>query len=133
MIDHVEGKISPGYETEGRVVHWARVYDALFGWFLGRTHYTIVKLAAPMPGEEVLNVGCGTGSLTLAVKAALGSRGTIYNIDTSPEMVELAQCKAKKSGRELDFCVGLAEKLPFADRTYDLVMSQFAIRLLSED
>ena len=133
MTDQFDGKTSSGYETEGHVIHWAGLYDALFGWFLGRTHDTVVKLAAPMPGEEVLDIGCGTGSLTIAVKAALGTSGTVHGIDASSEMIELAQRKAKKAGRELDFRVGLAEKLPFADRTFDLVMCQLAIHHLPGD
>lgn len=133
MIDHPNYKRSSGYETEGHVIHWARVYDALFGWFLGRTHDAVVKLAAPMPGEEILDVGCGTGSLTLAVNAAVGDRGFVHGIDASPEMIALAQRKAKQAGVELDFRVGLAEKLPFADRSFDLVMSQLAIHHLPGD
>ncbi len=133
MTDHVDGKTSPNYETKGHVIHWAGIYDALFGWFLGRTHDTVVKLAAPVPGDEVLDVGCGTGSLTLAVKAALGAGGTVHGIDASPEMIARAQRKAGKAGRELDFRVGLAEKLPFSDRTFDLVISQLAIHHLPGD
>lgn len=130
MAERVERKTSSGYKTEGRVIHWARVYDTLFGWFLGRTHDTVVKLAAPMPGDVVLDVGCGTGSLTLAIKAALGATGAVQGIDASPEMIALAQRKVKKAGAELDFLTGYAERLPFADRTFDLVISQLAIHHL---
>jgi len=133
MTEHFDCKTSSGYKTKGHVIHWARAYDVLFGWLLSRTHGTVVKLAAPMAGEAVLDVGCGTGSLTLALKASLGARGTVHGIDASPEMIALAQRKAKKSGMELDFRVGFAEKLTFADRTFDLVMSQLAIHHLPGD
>ena len=133
MTDHLDDKTSPRYETEGHVIHWARVYDALFGWFLGHTHDAVIKLAAPMAGESVLDVGCGTGSLSLAVKAVLGDRGDVYGIDASSEMIALAQLKARKSGIKLDFRVGLAEKLPFDDGSFDLVMSQLAIHHLPGD
>ena len=133
MTDNIDNKTAPGHETEGHVIHWAGIYDALFGWYLVRTHDTVVKLAAPVPGEEVLDVGCGTGSLTLAVKAALGDGGNVHGLDASPEMIARAQRKAKRAGLELDFQVGLAEKLPFADRTLDLVMSQLAIHHLPGD
>jgi demethylmenaquinone methyltransferase/2-methoxy-6-polyprenyl-1,4-benzoquinol methylase/phosphoethanolamine N-methyltransferase len=133
MTELSDGKTSSGYKTEGRIIHWARVYNALFGRFLSRTHGTVVSLAAPMPGETVLDVGCGTGSLTLAVKAALGANGSVHGIDASPEMIALAQRKAEKAGLDVNFQVGFAEKLPFADRTIDLVMSQLAIHHLPGD
>jgi hypothetical protein len=58
MTELFDGNTSTGYKTEGHVIHWARVYDVLFGRFLSNTHDTVVKLAAPMSGETVLDVGC---------------------------------------------------------------------------
>jgi ubiquinone/menaquinone biosynthesis C-methylase UbiE len=134
MIEENFGsKKSLGHGTEGRVIHWAGAYEALFGWYLRRTHNTVVNLAAPIEGDKVLDVCCGTGSLGLALKTSLGARGSIHGIDASPEMITMAKHKALKAGREADFRVGLAQALPFSDNTFDLVVSQLAIHHLPGD
>ena len=133
MTDHFGFKKSLSHGTEGRVIHWAGAYEALFGWFLRRTHGTVVNLAAPIEGERVLDVCCGTGSLALTLKVSLGTRGSVHGIDASPEMIDLARHKALKAGMEVDFRVGLAQALPFTDKTFDLVVSQLAIHHLPGD
>jgi len=133
MTDHFGSKRSQGHGTEGRVIHWAGTYDVLSGWFLRRTHGTVVNLASPIEGERVLDVGCGTGSLTLTLKTSLGARGSVHGIDASPEMINMAQHKALKAGIEAEFRVGLAQTLPFTDNTFDLVVSQLAIHYLPGD
>ncbi len=133
MISHFDPKRSLDHGTEGRVIHWAGAYEALFGWILRRTHNTVVKLAAPIEGERVLDVCCGTGSLALTLKASLGATGSVKGIDASPEMINMARHKALKAGIEVDFRVGLAQALPFPDKMFDLVVSQLAIHHLPGD
>jgi demethylmenaquinone methyltransferase/2-methoxy-6-polyprenyl-1,4-benzoquinol methylase/phosphoethanolamine N-methyltransferase len=133
MADHFSSKRSFSQGTEGRIIHWAGAYDALFGWLLRRTHGTVVNLAAPIEGERVLDVCCGTGSLALALRVSLGVRGDVHGIDASPEMIDIARHKALKAGVEVDFRVSLAQVLPFTDKTFDLVVSQLAIHHLPGD
>jgi ubiquinone/menaquinone biosynthesis C-methylase UbiE len=122
-----------GEATRGHVIHWAPVYELAFGRFLRRTHGAIVGLAALRHGERVLDVGCGTGSLAVALKASAGPTGSVRGIDASQEMIDVARRNASKAGVDVNFQVGLAEAIPFPDGTFDLVVSQLAIHHLPDD
>jgi len=127
MRDHFHGT------TRGEVIHWAPVYELVFGRFLRRTHPAVVELAALSAGEQVLDVGCGTGSLAVALKMSAGPTGSVHGIDASQEMIEVARRNASKAGAEMNFQVGLGEAIPFPDGTFDLVVSQLAIHHLPDD
>lgn len=60
------------------------------------------------PGDWVLDVGCGTG--TLAIKA-VQKRAHVIGIDQSPAMLKLAREKAQASGVEVDFRLAQAQSL----------------------
>ena len=122
-----------GEATRGEVIHWAPVYQAVFGPLLRRTHRAVVELAALRAGERVLDVGCGPGSLAIALKSSVGPTGPVHGIDASPEMIEVARRAASKAGVDVNFQVGLAEAIPFPDGTFDLVVSQLAIHHLPDD
>jgi ubiquinone/menaquinone biosynthesis C-methylase UbiE len=122
--------------TAGHVLHWARWYD-LFGRIIsfGRDkaiREKLKELAAPAPGEKVLDVGCGTGTLALALKSSVGT-GEVHGIDASPEMIEVAKEKAAKAGSAIDFRVALIEAIPFPDATFDLVTSSLMLHHLPVD
>jgi SAM-dependent methyltransferase len=61
----------------------------------------VLRLARLQPGEAVLDVGCGTGTLAIAAKRQVGPTGTVYGIDASPEMLARAEKKARKAGVEV--------------------------------
>src|SRR5206468_3453161 len=77
--------------------------------------------------------GCGTGSLTLALKVPVGPTGSVQGIDASPEMIRVARRDARKAGVDVGFQEGLAEALPFPEGTFDLVVSQLAMHHLPGD
>jgi ubiquinone/menaquinone biosynthesis C-methylase UbiE len=125
-----------GPHTRGRVIHWARWYD-VFGRIVsfGRDRAmreTLIELAAPTPGEKVLDVGCGTGTLATAIKARVGG-GDVHGIDASPEMIDVARKKATKARSEVDFQVAVVEALPFPDASFDLVTSSLMLHHLPDD
>ncbi len=135
MPDQPRSKETP--ETTGKTIHWAGEYD-LFSRFMGmgvnaRNSRMVVELAGIKPGESVLDVACGTGSLTLTAAHYAGPRGQVYGIDASPEMIEVAKKKAARAGAPVTFRVELAEKLLFPDATFDVIISRLAIHHLPDD
>lgn len=124
-------------ETEGHVIHWASFYDILTGLlFLGREETVrkmIVDLARVQPGEKVLDVGCGTGNLTIQAKSWAGSTGEVHGIDAAPEMIHRAHRKAARAGVDVDFKVGLVEDIPFPDDEFDVVLSSLMIHHVPGD
>ncbi|MBE2266634.1 MAG: methyltransferase domain-containing protein [Anaerolinea sp.] len=114
-------------ETQGRTIRWAGHYDLVVKLLtLGREKTLrgeTIRQAAIRPGAAVLDVGCGTGTLTLLAKATAGQAGQVYGIDAAPEMIAAARQKAAQQGLSIDFQTGLIEALPFADATFDVVLS----------
>lgn len=129
-------------KTEGRVIragglHGARRYDLVtriisFGR-VKAVRQKLIELAAAAPGEHVLDVGCGTGTLVIAMRARVGAGGEVHGIDASPEMIEVAKEKAAKSGSGVEFRVALIEAIPFPDATFDLVTSSLMLHHLPDD
>jgi ubiquinone/menaquinone biosynthesis C-methylase UbiE len=115
-------------ETKGVVLHSeARYYDFM-AWILTRgrersLREKLVHLARLQPGESVLDVGCGTGTLAIAAKRHVGSSGTVHGIDASPEMIARAEKKACSSGVDVSFDIGVVEALPFPDGQFDVVLN----------
>jgi len=127
----------PAPETKGRVIRWARFYDLVTMLMsLGRApaiRRMTVEMAKVAPGEAVLDVGCGTGTLTIAAKAEAGPTGQVHGIDASPEMIEVAREKTGRKGADVDFRVGLIEDIPFPDGQFDVVLSSLMLHHLPDD
>ena len=123
--------------TTGKTIHQARFYDACVALLaLGRGRALrdqTIALAHLAPGESVLEVGCGTGEVALRAKARVGPSGSVAGIDPSPEMIAEARRKAARSKLDIDYRVATVEALPFADATFDVVLSSLMMHHLPED
>jgi ubiquinone/menaquinone biosynthesis C-methylase UbiE len=121
-------------DTEGRLIRWAPFYDGLVNILtLGqarRLRNLTVDQALLRPGESVLDVGCGTGSVTLPAKQRVGKNGSAAGIDPAPEMIAVAHQKANHAGLDIDFRVGVIESLPYPDGSFDAVTSSLMMHHL---
>lgn len=119
--------------TRGIRIRWASLYDAMNRLnFLGREgefREWTVDLAAITPGLAVLDVGCGTGNLTVAAALRAGA-GAVHGIDAAPEMVRRAERKAAEMKIDVRYQVGLIEDIPFPDGAFDVVMSSLMLHHL---
>ena len=128
-------------KTTGSVICWGGIHGARWYDLIGRIisfgrdkaiREKLIELAAPAPGENVLDVGCGTGTLAIAIRPHVGT-GEVHGIDASPEMIQVAKEKSAKDGSGVDFRVALIEAIPFPDASFDLVTSSLMLHHLPDD
>ncbi len=101
----------------------------------GREHHLremTVTLAGVKPGDCVLEVGCGTGSLTLEAKRRAGPSGKVFGIDIIPGMIEASRQKAAQAKQEITFQLAGIDEIPFPESQFDAVMCSFMIFHMSE-
>jgi ubiquinone/menaquinone biosynthesis C-methylase UbiE len=102
----------------------------------GREHILrrmTMELAGVKAGDTVLEVGCATGTLTLAAKQAAGPSGKVYGIDIIPGMIEASQRKAAQANVEITFQLGSIDSIPFPNSHFDQVMCSFMIFHMSDE
>jgi demethylmenaquinone methyltransferase/2-methoxy-6-polyprenyl-1,4-benzoquinol methylase len=101
---------------------------------LGRLDKTYDRLVSRITGgQKVLDIGCGTGALTLRA-ARMGAR--VKGIDINPQMLEIARQKAARAGlaQNLELAeMGVAELSNEETESYDVVMSGLCFSELTED
>lgn len=118
-------------EMAERMGRWAPYYDFIMSLMtLGREQAIremTINLALVQPGDKILEVGCGTGTLTLAAKSRVGLSGEVHGIDITPEMIEIARRKAARAGVGVTFQVGGIDNIPFPLQQFDGVLCSFMI------
>ena len=138
---HRESGEAAASETRGFVWNWGWVYDLVI-WFFVRLvlggseqefRRMIADLAQLQPGETVLDVGCGTGTLALVAKERVGTTGQVCGIDPGPKQIARARSKAGKAGLPVDFQIGVIEQLAFSDQSFDVVLSTLMMHHLPDD
>lgn len=102
----------------------ARAYEDLFVPALFRQWAPLlIEAARVTPGDRALDVACGTGTLARELVAHVGASGSVAGLDALPGMLEVA----KQIAPGVDWKLGSAEELPFADQSFDVVVSQFGL------
>lgn len=111
----------------------AATYDRLGVEFFTPMGRRLVELAAPRPGQRLLDVGCGLGATLLPAAGLIGPQGTALGIDIAPAMIEEAGRQAEHRGlgnvalRVMD---GEYPDLPA--RSFDLVLGSYSVIFLPD-
>ena len=122
---------APTKETKGLVLNDGWRYD-LGEWFhdtfsfqgmFRKLRQRTVNLAYIQPGEQVLDVGCGTGTLAIEVARRVGTTGRGAGVDPGTQQIARARANAARRNVPVEFQIGVIEQLPFPDQTFDVVFS----------
>jgi ubiquinone/menaquinone biosynthesis C-methylase UbiE len=93
---------------------------------------TLLEHADLRPGQVVLDVGCGTGSLAILIKG-LHPAVEVTGVDPDPKALARALRKSSRAGVRVQLDRGFAGALPYPDGTFDRVLSSFVYHHLRRD
>ena len=116
-----QGKVIPNYLS-----NHIDLIENLF--FLGRLKAfwrRFIWNAQIKPNERVIDIGCGSGNLTLMVAEELNEYGEVIGLDASKYLI--AACKRRNTKNNVQFIEGIMENIPFPGQSFDVVLSSLAI------
>jgi demethylmenaquinone methyltransferase/2-methoxy-6-polyprenyl-1,4-benzoquinol methylase len=116
--------IAPRYDLLNHVLSFN--IDRLWWWRAARTFDAILK----KPNSRVLDLCCGTGDMTFALRRRASNTAQLIGADFSHAMLQLAAVKG--SGTQLRWVEADALRLPFADSQFDLITAAFGFRNLAD-
>jgi SAM-dependent methyltransferase len=88
------------------------------------------SLGEPLPGQTVLDLGCGAGFDALLAAQRVGTSGKVIGVDMTPEMIDKARSNGDNLGlMNVEFVLGEIGALPLADCFVDLVISNGVFNL----
>jgi ubiquinone/menaquinone biosynthesis C-methylase UbiE len=79
-------------------------------------------------GQRVLDIACGTGVLARTAARHVGQNGSVVGLDLNPGMLSVA----KQLAPELEWRQGMAEELPFEDKSFDTTFCQFSLMFFQD-
>lgn len=105
-----------------------RILDQMFAPFA-------TQLAQAIPTDSpatVLDVGCGTGAVSLEIATRLGSGGHCTGVDISTPLITRAITRAASAGLPVDFRVGDAQRLALLPASFDRIVSRFGVMFFDD-
>jgi ubiquinone/menaquinone biosynthesis C-methylase UbiE len=135
-LAHLIPRSAHDANTRGHTLGAPRAYDAFVSFFFfGRrraAYEVLMRAAAIKPGQQVLDVGCGTGYFARLLAPIVGRTGQVVGVDASPEMIRYADHQAEHV-ENCQFEVGTAESLSFPSERFDVVVSSLFMHHLPAD
>jgi ubiquinone/menaquinone biosynthesis C-methylase UbiE len=108
------------------------LYDPLLKWVMREETFKrkLIQRANIQPNMNVLDLGCGTGTLTLMLKRAHPNTN-VTGMDGDPDVLKIARDKSR--GTDIQWDQGFASSLPYPDSTFDRVVTSLVIHHLVTD
>lgn len=92
----------------------------------------LIAQAELRPGHRVLDIGCGTATLTIAVKRSQ-PEAEVIGLDGDPEVLRLAAAKIAAAGVTVALDQSLSDRLPYADASFDRVLTSLLLHHLTAE
>jgi ubiquinone/menaquinone biosynthesis C-methylase UbiE len=110
------------------------LYDPVLRFVLreGALKGRLLEQAAIRPGQRVLDLGCGTGTLAVMIKRAC-PEARVVGLDGDPKALAIARRKAARAGVEIAFDQGFADALPYLEASFDRVLSSLVFHHLGRE
>lgn len=110
------------------------LYDLLIRWTMPESAFKqrLIKQTRIKSGHRVLDLGCGTATLTLLIKK-MHPEATVVGIDGDPKILGIAKKKANKDGLEITLDEGMGFHLPYPEGSLDRVVSSLVFHHLNRD
>lgn len=128
--------MEPRLQTRIQRYGWdlaAQDYEPLWSVQLAGVQVGLLAAAALQPGEQVLDVACGTGPITLRAAAAVGTQGGVLGVDLSQRMIDAAlQRAARLAQPSVSFTRMDAAQLALPDARFDVVLCSLGLMYLPD-
>ena len=110
------------------------IYDPLIRWTIRGEKFKrkLLEQTNILPGHKVLDLGCGTATLTLKIKNAC-PEANVFGLDGDPNVLKIAGAKAVKANIAIQLNQGMSFNLPYTDNKFDTVVSSLFFHHLTRE
>ena len=110
------------------------LYDPLLKWGMQEERFKrrLIELAHIQQGMAILDLGCGTGTLTILIKQT-HPNANVVGLDGDEQILAIARAKAKRAGVKIVWDQGLAYDLPYESDKWDRVLSSLVVHHLTTE
>jgi len=111
---------------------WAEMHEPIDRLFVDLTR-TALDLAAPQPGEHVIDIGCGSGTTVMELARRVGPSGYVLGADISQQLVDKARERVAAEGlRQAEMSLCDVSTHTFATEAFDLAFSRFGVMFFAD-
>lgn len=110
------------------------LYDPLLRWAMQEERFrrALINQVDIQPGYQLLDLGCGTGTLTVLM-AQTQPKAHVLGLDGDAEVLDIAQRKAERAGTAVGWVQGMADALPYPADTLDRVVTSLMVHHLTTE